>query len=244
MAAISGDAPFIMQADGKGWLFAPSGLVDGPLPTHYEPLESPVHNFLYGQQCNPARYDWRRRDNPYHRAWGDPRYPYVLTTYRLTEHHTAGTMSRWLSWLSELQPEMFVEVSPELAAERGLEHLGWAHIVTGRAAIEARVMVTDRLTPLRIDGRVIHQIWMPYHWGGEGLVTGDSANDLIGITLDPNVLIQESKVGTCDIRPGRRPTGQELLEYVNSYRVRAGLTPGHHTPIQTTAEPEGAEHGR
>src|SRR4029450_7998057 len=171
-------------------------------------------------------------------------YPYVFRTSRLTEHHTAGGMSRQLAYLSELQPEMFVEVSPELAAERGLEHLGWAHIVTARAAIEARGMGTDRLTPLRGGGRVIHQIWMPYHWGGEGLVTGDSANDLIGITLDPNVLIQESKVGTCDIRPGRRPTGRELLEYVTGYRVRAGLSPGHHPPIMTGDEPEEAEHGR
>jgi formate dehydrogenase major subunit len=80
---------------------------------------------------------------------------------------------------------------------------------------------------------VVHQIWLPYHWGGEGLVTGDSANDLIGITLDPNVLIQESKVGTCDIQPGRRPVGPALLEYVEDYRRRAGLTPEHHTPIVT-----------
>ncbi len=89
-----------MQADGKGWLFAPSGLLDGPFPTHYEPEESVVENPLYPQQCNPARMEWHRRDNPYHAAWGDPRFPYVLTTYRLTEHHTAGGMSRWLSWLS------------------------------------------------------------------------------------------------------------------------------------------------
>ena len=148
-------------------------------------------------------------------------------------------MSRQLAYLSELQPEMFVEVSPELAAERGLEHMGWAHIVTARAAIEAKVMVTDRLAPLRIDDRIVHQIWMPYHWGGEGLVTGDSANDLIGITLDPNVLIQESKVGTCDIQPGRRPTGPELLEFVQGYRDRAGLTPDHRTPIETPRDADG-----
>ena len=85
------------------------------------------------------------------------------------------------------------------------------------------MLVTDRLRPLRVDGRVVHQIWLPYHWGSAGLVTGDSANDLFGITLDPNVLIQESKVGTCDIRPGRRPTGPALLEYVAEYRRRAGL---------------------
>src|SRR5690606_20852064 len=113
-----------MQADARGWLFAPSGLRDGPMPTHYEPQESVVRNPLYGQQCNPVRLEWRRRDNPYHRAAEDPDHPYVLVTFRLTEHHTAGAMSRQLSWLSELQPELFVEVSPELAALEGLEHKG------------------------------------------------------------------------------------------------------------------------
>ncbi len=72
-------------------------------------------------------------------------------------------------------------------------------------------MVTERLSPLRVEGRVVHQVWLPYHWGAGGMVTGDSANDLFGISLDPNVLIQESKVGTCDVRPGRRPTGSALL---------------------------------
>jgi formate dehydrogenase major subunit len=236
VAAISGDDAFIMQGDGKGWLYAPSGLIDGPLPTHYEPAESMIRNPLYGQQANPTRKVYERTDNftnpspPQRHA---EVYPYVFSTSRLTEHHTAGGMSRQLAYLSELQPEMFVEVSPELAAQQGLEHLGWAHIVTARAAIEARVLVTDRLTPLRIDGRIVHQIWLPYHWGGEGLITGDSANDLIGITLDPNVLIQESKVGTCDIQPGRRPTGADLLAYVQDYRSRAGLTAGHHTPMLT-----------
>jgi formate dehydrogenase major subunit len=201
---ISGDDPFIMQADGKGWLYAPSGMMDGPLPTHYEPLESPVRNFLYGQQCNPARHEWRRKDNPMHRAWGDPRYPYVATTYRLTEHHTAGGMSRWLSWLSELQPEMFVEVSPELAEEAGLENGGWCTVYTARGEIECRVLVTERLRPLQLDGQRVHQVGLPYHWGYTGRVQGDSTNDLIGFTADPNVSIQESKAFTCNVLPGRR----------------------------------------
>src|SRR6185369_17909298 len=139
---ISGIDPFIMNSDGKSWIFAPQGLQDGPLPVHYEPQESVVRNPLYGQQCNPARMEWARRENPYHRAWSDPDYPYLLTTYRLTEHHTAGGMSRWLEWLSELQPEMFCEVSPELAAERKLVNGGWATIRTARGEIEARVLVT------------------------------------------------------------------------------------------------------
>jgi formate dehydrogenase major subunit len=241
VAAISGDDAFIMQGDGKGWLFAPTGLIDGPLPTHYEPAESMVRNPLYNQQASPTRKTYDRSDNLTNPSPPEQHaevFPFVFSTSRLTEHHTAGGMSRQLAYLSELQPEMFVEVSPQLAAERGLTHLGWAHIVTARAAIEAKVMITDRLRPLRIEDHIVHQLWLPYHWGGEGLVTGDSANDLIGITLDPNVLIQESKVGTCDIQPGRRPVGPALLAYVQGYRSRAGLTPDHHTPIMTKDEAE------
>jgi formate dehydrogenase major subunit len=135
-------------------------------------------------------------------------------------------MSRWLPYLSELQPEMFCEVSPELAAERGLEPYGWATIVSPRAAIEARVMVTERMTPLTVGGHTVHQIGLPYHWGvgGEAVVSGDAANDLIGITLDPNTLIQESKVGSCDVQPGRRPQGEDLLRLIAEYQSRAGAT--------------------
>jgi formate dehydrogenase major subunit len=239
-AALRGDDPFVMQADGKGWLFVPSGLQDGPLPTHYEPQESVFANPLYEQQSNPTRKVYGRADNPSNPSptdGGDPEvYPYIVTTSRLTEHHTAGGMSRQLPYLSELQPEMFVEVSPELAAERGLQHLGWATIVTSRSAIEARVMVTDRLTPLRIAGRVTHQIWLPYHWGSVGVVTGDSANDLWGVVLDPNVLIQESKVATCDVRAGRRPRGPDLVEMVDGYRRRAGVTVETGTHIVTVGD--------
>lgn len=229
-AALSGDDPFVMQPDGKGWLFAPRGLVDGPLPTHYEPQESPIANALHRQQRNPARVVFPRTDNlsaPSAGAAGAEVYPYVFTTYRLTEHHTAGGMSRWLPYLAELQPEMFCEVSPELAAERDLKNFGWATIISPRAAIEARVLVTERMTPLVVGGRTVHQIGLPYHWGvgGSGaVVSGDAANDLLGVTLDPNVQIQESKAGSCDIRPGRRPRGEQLLALVREYQVRSGVT--------------------
>jgi formate dehydrogenase major subunit len=146
-----------------------------------------------------------------------------MTTYRLTEHHTAGGMSRSLPYLSELQPEMFCEVSPELARERGLVHGGWATIVSARTAIEARVMVTERIPPLRMQGRVVHQVGLPYHWGQRGISAGDSANDLFPLALDPNVHIQEVKAATCDVRPGRRPRGEELLALVEGYRQRAGV---------------------
>jgi len=223
--ALDGTDAFIMQGDGRGALFVPSGLIDGPMPTHYEPVESPFRNPLYGQQANPTRIEYRDPVNPINPSppgEGSDVFPYVFTTSRLTEHHTAGAMSRTLPYLAELQPEMFVEVSPALAEERGLEHLGWCHVVTARAAVEGRVVVTDRLRPLRVAGRVVHQVWLPYHWGSNGLVTGDAANDLFGISLDPNVLIQETKAGTCDVRPGRRPRGPALTAFVESYRERAG----------------------
>jgi formate dehydrogenase major subunit len=226
--AIAGNHPFILQADGRGWLYAPSGLVDGPLPVHYEPHESPFANRLYSQGTNPARQRFRRRENPYHPSDGEAgadAYPYVMTTYRLTEHHTAGGMSRTVAHLAELQPEMFCEVSRELAAERKLEHGGWATIVTARTAIEARVLVTERLKPLEVQGRTLHQVGLPFHWGSRGLVTGGSANDLFPLALDPNVHIQETKAATCDIRPGRRPRGAALRELVEGYpRVDEGST--------------------
>jgi len=202
--ALRGDQPFIMQTDGKGWLFAPSGLVDGPLPTHYEPHESPFSNPLYAQQANPARQTFRRRNNRYNDDDAKA-YPFVMTTYRLTEHHTAGGMSRFLAHLAELQPAMFCEVSPALAAERGLTNGGWATITSARAAIEARVLVTERVKALTVQGRTLHQVGLPYHWGWKGLARGDPANDLFPLALDPNVHIQEVKAATCDIRPGRRP---------------------------------------
>ncbi|HEY2288062.1 MAG TPA: molybdopterin dinucleotide binding domain-containing protein, partial [Streptosporangiaceae bacterium] len=142
-----------------------------------------------------------------------------------------------LPYLAELQPALFVEVSPELAAERGLRHLDWAHVVTSRTAVDARVLVTDRLAPLRVAGRVVHQVWMPYHWGQTGLTAGDVVNDLIGVVEDPNVFIQESKVLTCDVRPGRRPRGPALLDYVAGYRRRAQITPPQVTPPQQQEQP-------
>jgi formate dehydrogenase major subunit len=229
VAALSGTDAFIMQADGKAWLFVPAGLTDGPLPAHYEPQESPVRNPLYSQQRNPVRQieslaHPADRFQPSGDEPGSDVYPYVLSTYRVAEHHTAGGMSRWSAYLSELAPEPFCEVSPELAQERGLQHGGWATLVSARGAIEARVMVTDRIPPLRVQGAVLHQIGLPYHWGGNGLSTGDAANELTHMALDPNVHIMETKALACDIRPGRRPQGPARAELVAEYRSRAGIT--------------------
>src|SRR4051812_5090649 len=224
--AIAGNDPFVMQGDGKAWLFAPSGLVDGPMPTHYEPAESVVENAFYKQQSNPTAGRIPRPRNREHPPLSDV-FPFQVTTYRLTEHHTAGGMSRTLPYLAELQPEFFVEVSPELAELRGLTHGDFATLVSSRTAIEAKVLVTERMRPIRLgDGTVVHQIGMPYHWAYSGLSTGDSANDLLGIALDANTHIQEDKVSTADIQPGRRPRGPELIEFVEEYRRRAGVPSG------------------
>ena len=203
MKAIAGDAPFIFKPDGRGWLFAPTGVKDGPLPTHYEPVESPVANLLYhDQQDNPTvqRYDvpLNEKDPPL-----DPDYPVVATTYRVTEHYLSGPMSRFDSWLNELQPEMFVEISPELARERGIEHGGWMVVWNKRAAIEAKAMVTSRIRPLEVNGRVLHQIGVPFHWGYAGETVGSIANDLTSIVADPNVSMHEAKAFTCNVRSGR-----------------------------------------
>jgi formate dehydrogenase major subunit len=220
-AALAGDKPFILHPDGVGWIYVSSGLKDGPLPTHYEPLESPFSNPLYPQQnTDPAALRRERPDNPYAKP-ADPRFPHVLTTYRLTEHHTAGGMTRTLSHLAELQPELFCEVSPEMAGELGLQHGDYATITTMRSIVEARVLVTSRIKPVRVAGRTIHQVGLPYHWGSNGLVKGDVVNDLLPISEEPNVRIMETKALLCDIRPGRRPRGKKALEELRAKREQA-----------------------
>ena len=202
MDALGGDAPFIMEADGRSMLFVPSGLKDGPLPTHYEPAESPVANPLYAQQTNPTAKFWTRPGNELHPP-EDPRYPYIFTTYRLTELHCGGVISRVTPHTAELQPEAFVEISPELASALGIEHLGWTTLSTLRGAIETRAMVTERVRPFTIAGRIIHQIGMPWVFGWEGYARGDIANVLLAITGDANTSIHSTKALTCNIRPGR-----------------------------------------
>ena len=201
--ALAGDAPFIMHPDGMGWIWVPNGLKDGPLPAHYEPLESPVANALYPRETNPAADPKIRPDNAYADSPGDPNYPHVLTTYRLTEHHTAGGMTRTLSHLAELQPELFCEISPELAREIGVDNGSPVIIRTPRGAIEARALVTPRMRPVTVRGRVIHQVGLPYHFGGRGLVTGDVVNDLVAISEEPNVRIMEAKALVCRVEVSR-----------------------------------------
>jgi formate dehydrogenase major subunit len=196
--ALSGTDPFIMKSDGRGWLFVPSGLVDGPLPVHYEPAESPVKNPLYTQQSSPVYKYWKRDDNQLAPV-GDGRFPYVITTYRLTEHYLAGAMSRWNPWLTELQPEVFVELSPELAAEKKIANLDWVKITSPRGVVRAKALVTRRLRPFTIGGQTVHQVGLPWHWGYQGLSTGDAGNELTALVGDPNVTIHEGKAFVCNV---------------------------------------------
>ena len=194
----SGRQPFIMKPDGVGWLFTPNGLVDGPLPTHYEPVESPVENLLYNQQNNPVLKYWRHASNRLAEV-ADQRFPYVMTTFRLTEHFLAGAMSRWNTWLTELMPELFVEISPELAGEKGINNNQRVRITTPRGQIQARTLITGRMRPFLISGRRIHHVGMPWHWGWQGVVVGDVVNQLTAMIGDPNVSIHEAKAFVCNV---------------------------------------------
>jgi formate dehydrogenase major subunit len=205
MAAIAGDQPFIMKPDGLGWLYAPKGAKDGPLPAHYEPVESPVGNLLYPRQAfNPTV---RTFEGPLNRLACAPtaEFPVVACTFRLTEHHLSGAMSRFNSWLNELQPEMFVEISPELAAERGIDNGDLVTVRSARGTIGARAFVTRRLRSLLIEGKLVHQVGLPIHWGFSGESVGGSANNLTALLADVNVSIHEGKVFTCQVEAGPPP---------------------------------------
>jgi formate dehydrogenase major subunit len=218
--ALAGDKPFILHADGLGWIWVPVGLTDGPLPAHYEPFESPIRNPIYPeQQVNPVASSKKRSGNEYASS-PDSRFPYVLTTYRLTEHHTAGGMSRTLSHLAELQPEMFCEISLEMASALGIIPGEWVTVITLRSAIEAHALVTPRMQMLEINGHSVYQVGMPFHWGYTGLVKGDIGNDLVAISEEPNVRIMESKGLLCNVFRGRHADNlQRVNELLESQKV-------------------------
>jgi formate dehydrogenase major subunit len=209
MDALGGDDPFVMEADGKCLLFVPSGLKDGPLPTYYEPVESPVLNPIYRQQSNPAAKLWRRPGNELH-VPQDPRFPYVFTTYRLTELHCGGIATRVTPHTAELQPAAFVELSPELAEELGIGNLDWTVLRTARGAVEVKALVTQRLRPFMVDGKRVHQVGMPWVFGWEGYAHGAIANVLLAIFGDPNTSIHTTKALTCSLTKGRLPQPEPM----------------------------------
>jgi formate dehydrogenase major subunit len=218
MDALDGKSAFTMVADGRASLFVPSGLKDGPLPAHYEPVESPVKNLLYSQQDNPVAKKWERRGNQYH-APGDPKYPYSLTTYRLTEHHCGGTPTRSVPLTAELQPEGFAEIPPELAEELGIDNLDWVVISTARGEIETRAVVTGRLRPLNVNHRKLYHVGLLWHYGWSGYATGDIANALTAVIGEPNTSIHENKSLTCNLRKGRLHAARSIVPEEHAHRV-------------------------
>jgi formate dehydrogenase major subunit len=197
-------------------------------------VESPVGNPLYNQRDNPTAKIEQNPLNPVAPP-EDPQYPIIATTYRLTEHYLSGGMSRFDSWLNELQPAMFVEMSPELAQERGIDHGDWVVVSSPRGSIEARAMVTPRLHSLIIEGEVVHQIGVPIHFSFTGEVTGGQANELIPIITEPNVSMHEGKAFTCQVTRGR------LSQRSDQATIPAAPRPRDETMRDTPpqAQPEG-----
>ncbi|HET7342209.1 MAG TPA: formate dehydrogenase-N subunit alpha, partial [Methylomirabilota bacterium] len=204
--AKGGDKPFIMRTDLVGGFFGP--LNDGPFPEHYEPVESPTKNLLSRQQVNPVVKIWKVPDGKNDLApVGSPDYPYVITTYRLTEHHLSGVMSRYLPMLAELHHSHFAEISHELAKELGIENGEKITVLSPRGKVHVTAMVTNRLKPFTINGKTVHQIGVPWHWGWKGVDAlpgshGDITNDLSATVGDPNVYIQETKAFVCNVKKG------------------------------------------
>ncbi len=186
--------PFVMKPEGRALLFG-KGLADGPFPEHYEPWESPVENPMSPIQNDPVMKVWE--------TWAEDipqKYPIIATTFRVVEHMHTGTVTRNLPWLVECMPEMFVEVSEELAEEKGIINGGKVIIESDRGEISAVAVVTKRLQPLNINGQNVNQIGLPWNWGYMGLSKGDSANLLSPRVADANTGIPEFKVFLCDIR--------------------------------------------
>lgn len=194
LAAHSGTDPFIMHPDGRGHLFG--ALNEGPFPEHYEPLEAPIANPLSSVNFNPVSPIMPSLEG--HIGTPD-QFPIVISTYRLTEHHLSGAMTRNLPWLAALMPELFIEIGLELAREKGIETGDTIEVRTARGAVKARALVTRRFRPFNMDGKIVHQVGLPWHWGYQGVVTGDIVNTLTPNVGDANTTIQESKAFLCDI---------------------------------------------
>ncbi len=190
----SGKYPFIMKPEGRGYLFGP-GRPDGPFPEHYEPWESPLLNPMSPQQNNPAIKSWETIARG---AAAD--YPIMATTHRVVEHLHTGAITRRLAWLVEMAPEMFVEMSQELADEKGIANGDTVTVESARGSITAKAMVTIRLKPARVNGTTVHYISLPWNWGYMGLSKGDSANLLSPRIGDPNTGIPEFRAFLCDVR--------------------------------------------
>lgn len=192
-----GAKPFIMHADGVGGLFAK--MADGPFPEHYEPWESPVQNILSSTQFDPAAKIWQ---SPMNEQGTPDKYPIIGTTYRVVEHWQAGAMTRNLTWLAELMPNVFVEMSEELAKEKGIQNGDIVTVESARGKVTAVACVTKRFKPFNINGKTIHEIGLLWHYGYKGVAVGDPANRLTPHIGDANSNTPEYKAWLCDVYKG------------------------------------------
>jgi formate dehydrogenase major subunit len=210
MAAAGGKLPFIMRADGVGAIFGP-GLVDGPFPEHYEPLECsvPENALSKKHRINPTAKMFYGKEGDLKEdvyASCDVRYPFICSTYRVTEHWQTGLMTRHVPWLLEAQPQMFVEMSQELAKDKGFKNGEKVTVSSARGSLWAVAIVTDRLKPFTIMGRTVHQVGIPWHFGWQFPVDGsggESANLLTPTIGDPNTMIPESKAFMVNVEKAR-----------------------------------------
>ena len=195
--------PFIMRPEGVACLFASCGLADGPLPEHYEPVESPVRNRMCGVQNDPVAMLWQEPEQEEGDLQGFCRqYPIIATTFRLSEHWQAGQMTRNIGLLNELMPAMFVMISPGLAGKIGVKNGEKVVVSTPRGKLEASAHVTARIQPYKLKGRSVEVVALPWHFGFIGKSTGEPANRLTAHIGDANTGIPEYKTFQCDVRKG------------------------------------------
>jgi formate dehydrogenase major subunit len=194
----NGSGPFIMNPEGVSRLWARNMMVDGPFPAHYEPFEAPVTNPIFPKV----------RGNPVARVFGNDmeifgdaaEFPIVATTYRLTEHFHYWTKNVHIN--AVLQPESFVEMSEELAKEKGIARGQMVRIWSHRGEVKAVAMPTKRLKPLQVDGKTVHTVGIPLHFGFIGQTKKASpVNSLTPPVGDANALTPEFKAFLVDIEP-------------------------------------------
>ncbi len=179
---------FLMLPEGVAKLYA-TDFAEGPFPEHYEPVESPVENQLHPKVgANPAAKIFHGdRD-----ALGSAKdFPYIGTTYRLTEHFHYWT--KHINANSQLQPHFFVELPEGLAREKNIRSGDMVRVRSARGSVEGKALVTRRMRPLQVAGKTLYQIGLPIHWGFLGRVTGPLVNNLSPSAFDPNAGTPEYK---------------------------------------------------
>jgi formate dehydrogenase major subunit len=188
--------PFIMNPEGTARLFTRAMMRDGPFPAHYEPFESPILNPLAPRiRGNPVARVFRGDMEQF----GDPgEFPYAATSYRLTEHFHYWTKHNRVN--AALQPEFFVEISEDLAREKGITAGGWVRVFSKRGSVTAKAVVTKRISTLTCDGQRVHIVGIPLHWGFIGATKkGFGPNSLTPYVGDANIETPEYKAFLVDI---------------------------------------------